>query len=748
MRNTHRKILIALSTLTLGMLGGIAGNQPGPTDAPVMEVAEQPTKLTNSLRSLIAEDAGPHRVWVFFADKGVDSQNEYRNAIAKVEATYNKRAIERRRLRADNAARGGALFDFNDLPVVKQYADAVGKTGAHVRIQSKWLNAVSAIADADQIREIAALPFVAKMQPVARSRGVDPIDVRRDENPGSPASPLLSLNYGRSTEQLNQINLIALHDAGYTGQDVIIGILDTGFQRSHEAFNQPGHEVNVIAEYDFVDDDSDTSAESGDPSSQHRHGTYILGCLGSYKSGDLIGGAFDASFVLAKTEDTSDEYPAEEDNYVAGLEFIEANGGDMFTSSLGYIDWYSQSDLDGETAVTTIAVNITTGNGVHGCTAAGNESHDDNPSTSHLIAPSDAFQVITCGAVDSGGDMASFSSDGPSADGRVKPELLARGVSTHTVDPDYDTDYTTVGGTSLSTPLVACAVGCLVSAHPDWTPDEMRDAMFNTAAYFAEHGTYEPLYVRGYGIVNALDASQGISFSFPDGLPTMIEAGADTTFAVTISENYDGPIETGSEILFHRKAGASTFSPESMTHLGGSAYEATIPAYPSGSLVEFYLEVQTTGGTFYRAPIDAPADLYEAGAVGLYYVYDMETDPGWTTEGLWDFGQPTGGGGEYGFSDPTIGFTGSNVYGYNLYGDYENDLPEKHLTSLPIDCSELTNVTLRFYRWLGVEQPDYDHAYVLVSNDGFTWTTVWENAVEVTDSSWSLLEYKSKSNYI
>ncbi len=122
----------------------------------------------------------------------------------------------------------------------------------------------------------------------------------------------------------------------------------------------------------------------------------------------------------------------------------------------------------------------------------------------------------------------------------------------------------------------------------------------------------------------------------------------------------------------------------------------------------------------------------------LVYSFPMNSNPGWTTQGQWTFGQPTGGGGEHGIPDPTAGHAGSNVYGYNLSGDYTNNMPEYHLTSTAIDCSGLTGVKLNFWRWLGVEQPAYDHAYVRVSIDGSTWVTVWENTVEVTDSSWSL----------
>ena len=120
--------------------------------------------------------------------------------------------------------------------------------------------------------------------------------------------------------------------------------------------------------------------------------------------------------------------------------------------------------------------------------------------------------------------------------------------------------------------------------------------------------------------------------------------------------------------------------------------------------------------------------------------WTMDTDPGWTTDDLWAFGSPTGGGGEHGGPDPSSGFTGANVYGYNLAGDYQNNMPERHLTSTAVDCTELFGVRLRFQRWLGVEQPDYDHASIRVSTDGVDWTTVWENDAEIADNSWTEMD--------
>ena len=135
-------------------------------------------------------------------------------------------------------------------------------------------------------------------------------------------------------------------------------------------------------------------------------------------------------------------------------------------------------------------------------------------------------------------------------------------------------------------------------------------------------------------------------------------------------------------------------------------------------------------------------DDCDIGPTAVTVTFSLDTDPGWATEGLWGFGQPTGGGGQYGNPDPTSGYTGNNVYGYNLSGDYENSLPERHLTTTAVDCSDLSDVSLSFRRWLGVETSTYDHAYIRVSSDGSGWTNVWQNPASATeDASWTLQSY-------
>ena len=464
------------------------------------EAGRMRPKLHPHLQVLLAEHGPTAKGWVFFTDKGIESEGARRQALARARAELSSRTLERRRAR--RVAPG--LVDDHDLPVAPAYVERVLANGVELAVTSAWLNAISVRGTLEQFEAIAALPFVERVEPVRRGRLLDQGRVLGPAPAPDAEKAMAGSFYGLSEAQLDQIGLVALHARGFTGEGVVVGILDTGFHRGHEAFNQVGHVVDVVAEHDFVDGDANTDIEVGDPSSQHSHGTYILGTLAAYLPGELVGGAYDASFVLCKTEDITDEYEQEEDFYVAGLAFIESNGGDMATSSLGYIDWYTQADLDGLTAVTTIAVNVATANGMPCVTAAGNAGHDTDPGTSTLIAPADALEVITAGAVDSTGTIAGFSSEGPSADGRTKPELLAWGVATETVCAFTDVDCTTaVSGTSLSTPLLAAVVACLLESHPDFTVGQLRARLFRTGDYFVANGTFDPEFVLGFGIPDA-----------------------------------------------------------------------------------------------------------------------------------------------------------------------------------------------------------------------------------------------------
>jgi hypothetical protein len=230
---------------------------------------------------------------------------------------------------------------------------------------------------------------------------------------------------------------------------------------------------------------------------------------------------------------------------------------------------------------------------------------------------------------------------------------------------------------------------------------------------------------------------EGVSFDFPDGLPEFTAPAGGTTVMVDVY-GVGGVSHVPGTGMLHFDVG-NGWESVPMDLMKGDLYEATFPASDCGTTVKFYFSAEGDDGETYTAPRSAPDEFFTAlSAYGMtsFYANMLDSDPGWTMEGDWAFGQPTGQGGAYGGPDPTSGFTGDNVLGYNLYGDYPNNMPQRHLTSDAIDCTGQFGVQLSFYRWLGVEQPQYDHAYVSVSNDGNNWTDVWENAGEIADDEW------------
>ncbi len=419
-------------------------------------------------------------VWVYLSDKNL-SDNDLIKTIEHVQSEMDTHTLWRR-----SKTRQGDLADFKDIPVSQDYIRQIIETGAQLRATSKWLNAVSISAGPKEIHQIAELPFVEKLDIVLGGKRIEPtIEIDQNEYFGPRT------DYGDSYDQLNQINVIAAHEAGYTGQGIIVLMLDTGFYTDHESI----HEDQIIAEWDFINNDGETQNEPGDPENSHNHGTYTLSTLGGSFEGQLYGPAYNSQFLIAKTEDVSQEVPIEEDWFVAGLEWGESLGADVASSSLGYIDWYMFEDLDGQTAVTTIAVNIAIENGMVVATAAGNAG------AGGLIAPADAFNVLTCGAVNSDGEIAGFSSWGPTADGRIKPDICARGVATRCADITSPESYREANGTSLSTPLVGGAAAVILSARPSWTPLQVREALMMTAS-----NTDSPDNQYGWGIIDVMAA--------------------------------------------------------------------------------------------------------------------------------------------------------------------------------------------------------------------------------------------------
>jgi len=412
-------------------------------------------------------------VWVYFTDKGIFTTNDYKSATISAEKNLNPQTRWRRaKVNRENA-------DFSDIPVCQDYVSKVLLYGAKLRTTSKWLNAISVSIPVDSLHLLAQLKFIYKIDLVLKFKlnpeiSESQIPADRSKKTFAPST----LNYGESYDQLKQINVIAAHEAGYAGQDINVLILDTGFFKDHEAIDT----TQIIAERDFINNDGNTQDETCDTVSQHSHGTYCLSALGGSMDSKHYGPAYESNFLLAKTECVAFEREIEEDWFVAALEWGDSLGADVASASLGYIDWYEFSDLDGKTAVTTIAVEQAYKNGIVCISAAGNQNN--STSWKHIIAPADAEHLISVGAVSVDGVISSFSSRGPTYDGRIKPELVARGVNTHCALAGGQTSYGYKSGTSLATPLVAGAVPVILSAHPDWTPQMVREAVMMTASNF------------------------------------------------------------------------------------------------------------------------------------------------------------------------------------------------------------------------------------------------------------------------
>ncbi|MCJ7555194.1 MAG: S8 family peptidase, partial [Ignavibacteriaceae bacterium] len=452
-------------------------------------------KVSNRLKAKIQTEVSsePHLVWIYFTDKGNDLQKFYSNP----ESVVSEKSLKRRyKVLAKNKA-----IDFLDLPVNEDYVDQLFSAGFILKHRSKWFNAVSGFANTNQINEISVYPFVKKIDIVekfsTRKDDVEFIELKLEPelNKSSEPNRIHSLNYGTSFTQMDQINVPAVHDLGYTGQGITICLMDAGFSNlSHEAFSS----MNIIAMWDFVENDPDVSG--------HSHGTGTLSTIGGFKEGQLIGPAFSSDYILARTEnDPASETPLEEDNWIAALEWADSIGVDVTSTSLGYLTFdspytsYTWEDMDGNTARITIASDLAAGKGIVVVNSAGNSGLNTSHNT--LNAPADGDSVFTIGAVTSSGTRSSFSSVGPTVDGRTKPDLMAMGSSVYMASVDNTADYIYDNGTSFSCPLVAGVCALLLNVNPSLTPMQILETLRLTAS---QSNSPDNLY--GWGIVNALDA--------------------------------------------------------------------------------------------------------------------------------------------------------------------------------------------------------------------------------------------------
>jgi len=555
------------------------------------QLSERITHLKNDQTELI---------WIYFTDKG-KSLNKY---FEKPSSVVSPKSLARRA----KYYKGRPLIDETDIPVNQDYIEQVENLGVKVKHKTRWFNGISAYVKKSVIDKIAHLPFVRKIDLVAKFKVNREIEKPKSVN--SLPDNLLktnstnAFNYGFSSSALNQINVPALHNQGFTGTGITIALMDAGFSNlSHEVFTT--RPIKIIATWDFVNNDTTVAnqADSGDGS----HGTYTLSIIGGFKEGKVIGPAFDANYILAKTENSdifgNPESPVEEDNWVAAAEWVEGIGVDVTSTSLGYYEFdpafsnynHTWQDMDGNTTVITNAADMLVSKGVVVVNSVGNDSSRGTPNT--LVAPADGDSVIAVGAVKSDGTIAGFSSYGPSADGRIKPDVSAPGVGIFFASgtPGNNNGYGNGQGTSFSAPLVAGVAALILQKHPTWTPIQIREALRMTASK-----ANSPDNNYGWGIINALAAANYSPTAIDD-----IEDVVPEDFA--LEQNYPNPFNPTTTIRYKVKS-AGFVSLRIFNVLGNEVATLVNKEKPAGTFeVQFNADVEgrtlPSGVYFYRLTI-------------------------------------------------------------------------------------------------------------------------------------------------
>jgi len=526
-----------------------------------------------SLLPILTENvvaAERQKYWIFFRDKGSASLSKRSALLNEAQQRLSPKALERRA----KVLPAGALVDESDLELYKPYLNELTSRGFEPVVVSRWLNAVSIFATPEEIAALQNLPFVKNAQSVARL-AIPPVPELAPGPPSLLKTAAHRFQYGASLAQMEQIKATILHDASIYGTNVIVGMMDDGFRwQDHEAFQHL--KSKIIKERDFVRNDDVTRNEPGDPPGQSNHGTQTLSTLGGFMPGQLIGPGFGARFLLAKTENRASETHAEEDFWAEAIEWMENLGVDVTSTSLGYgapeicgqQGLYTPADMDGKTAIITKAAETAVGKGVIVIAAAGNEG--DCNAWRIIAAPADGPNVIAVGAVNAAGQLAGFSSTGPTADGRIKPDVLAMGVTTYKVIPSSTNLYTFSGnGTSFSCPLIGGVVAQILSAHPETTPQQMMNALRSTASR-----ANSPDNNFGYGIVNAKAAITSLGPAFSNKPEVTSQSGAFTLTMQILSR--DG-IAPGSVRVHYANPRSNTFNSAAMAPIDTTGYLAQIP---------------------------------------------------------------------------------------------------------------------------------------------------------------------------
>lgn len=422
------------------------------------------------------------------------------------------KALERRN-------REGIQADSLDLPVSGKYLASVSEVANYVLYASKWMNAAVLVTDEAGLDKLKALPFVEKVELVAKGFLPNPsarmrykvfASVTLETNCENPKfnTRELAISNNNYDFQNQLIGIDKMHEEGYTGAGVAIAVFDAGFPGTNNAtsFGHLFTNNQIVGQRDFV------RPWNTEVFIDNQHGTNVLSLIAANEPGKLVSGAYDADYILVITEEVATEYRVEEFNWVRGAEYADSLGVDIINSSVGYWDFddpstnYTIEDLDGKTAIITRGATIAAQKGILIVNSVGNYG---GRGTSSLVAPADAEGILSIGSVNTDLSRSGFSSQGPTGDGRLKPELVAFGASPVLIRSNGTPGASS--GTSFSAPQIAALAAGLWEARPDWTKDELIENLLRSATQYNE-----PDNLLGYGIPNFYDALYGEILSVED----------------------------------------------------------------------------------------------------------------------------------------------------------------------------------------------------------------------------------------
>lgn len=439
------------------------------------------------LVSFIAD--GQDRYFVFFKDK---SNSPF--SVADPSKFLSAKSIARR-------ARLNIPITSEDIPVNPNYVAQVKQTGSKTFYTSKWWNGVLIQTDNATISIINNLSFVAKTEFVAL--GSKLIGGRIAKTDDVSQAAILEA----SEFQLAQLGIDYMHVDGYRGEGVDIAQFDSGWRGGINMVNSSNPFLPLFSDgrikdvFNFV---TNTTNIFNDDT----HGTLVLSTMGASMPGKFTGGAFKANFYLYETEDKLTEYRVEEYNWTFAAERADSIGIDVINSSLGYNTFddpsmdYKKADMNGRTTVISRAAKKAIDKGIVVVASAGNSG---GTVWQTILAPADVDGILAVGAVTVDGAKSFFSSTGPSADGRIKPDVVALGSSTAVIAPDGSLGSST--GTSLAGPLIACLAAGLIQEFPNAKPSEIYKAIINSGSIYTN-----PTNQLGYGIPNYAKAKSYLKY--------------------------------------------------------------------------------------------------------------------------------------------------------------------------------------------------------------------------------------------